>query len=167
MLEFTNLSYESNDNDIDESKRFKRTIDVIPDTYIGYDIKVCLNNCIAVRRFDMEKNNNRRINQYHSSIESFCKKLEQLNLFNKYKTPIYLINSQANETILDTGPLLKDYNFQSVMDPYTAYQELVMWIGNLATNEYPPQITDNIVMRDKKGFDKWSFKTRPTKKRNN
>jgi hypothetical protein len=47
------------------------------------------------------------------------------------------------------------------MDPYTAYQELVMWIGNKAVNEYPPQIVDDIVLRDSKGFDKWSFKNKP------
>lgn len=165
LIKFTNLSYESNDIIISKHKWFKRTIDAIADTYIDYDIVENLHACTDKRQYENTQRYKRRLNRYNLSIENFYKNLERLNLFEKYQTPIFLINSQSNETILDTGPLLKDYNFQSIMDPYTAYQELVMWIGNLAVNEYPPQITDNIVMRDKKGFNKWSFKTRPTKKR--
>lgn len=53
---------------------------------------------------------------------------------------------------------LSQYNFQSVIDPYTAFQELYMWHCNKANPEKPiPHISDKI-MAEAKGFDKWSFR---------
>jgi len=96
-----------------------------------------------------------------ASILNVVEGVKSLGLFDKFETPIFSIRAGTGhrEVILDTSPTLRNFNFESQFDPFTAYQELVMWIGNKAVNEYPPQITDNIVLRDAKGFDKWSFKT--------
>lgn len=56
--------------------------------------------------------------------------------------------------------------FYKVLDPYTAFQELDMFIGGIMSREENPMagISDED-LRDKKGFDKMSFKTPPTKRR--
>lgn len=53
---------------------------------------------------------------------------------------------------------LKKYNFQSVVDPYTAYQELSMWIGSRARPEKPMIKVSNEILIKKHGFDKHSFR---------
>lgn len=65
--------------------------------------------------------------------------------------------------VLSVNPPLKDYQFYRIMDPYTAYQELDMWIsGTLA---YPQNMM--VEIEDKyrimaHGFDmKYGFRTRP------
>lgn len=56
--------------------------------------------------------------------------------------------------------ILKDIGFQAALDPYTAFQELAMWVGGtLATNgPNTVTITDNNVKIAKHGFDKFSFR---------
>lgn len=56
--------------------------------------------------------------------------------------------------------ILKDIGFQSALDPYSAFQELAMWVGGtLATNgPNTVTITDNNVKIAKHGFDKFSFR---------
>jgi len=63
-------------------------------------------------------------------------------------------------------PILKDLGFYRVMDAYQTYQAIDMFFSNeLVMVDNPIQIKDDIVLRDSKGFDKWSFKTMPTKRR--
>lgn len=67
---------------------------------------------------------------------------------------------------IDYQPSLESLGFYRIFDSYSAYQEIDMYLNNqLAQADDPAQITDNIVMRDAKGFDEWTFKTHPTKKR--
>jgi hypothetical protein len=55
-------------------------------------------------------------------------------------------------------PNLKELNFQKVLDPFTAYQELEQWIGGVLGNtEVIPEMAD----KDKiaaHGFNSWSFR---------
>lgn len=64
------------------------------------------------------------------------------------------------------NPILKDFDFGKLVDPYTAVQELEMYIGRLATNETPQMpVGSDKVIAESKGYDKWSFRTMPTKKK--
>jgi len=123
--------------------------------YNSYDIEesIMLNPDRSMRYFNRKGT--------EATLMNLITDVEALDLFNKFETPIFSIRAGGGhrEVILDTSPTLRNFNFESQFDPFTAYQELVMWIGNKAVTEYPPQITDNIVLRDAKGFDKWSFKT--------
>jgi hypothetical protein len=57
------------------------------------------------------------------------------------------------------NPNLGELGFASILDPYTAFQELSMFVGGVLTQQtMPPQVTDDVVLRDKKGFDDRSFK---------
>ncbi len=53
---------------------------------------------------------------------------------------------------------LSKIEFQKVLDPYVAYQELDMWIGGtLSQNKEPEAISDNVKIQQH-GFDKNSFR---------
>ena len=53
---------------------------------------------------------------------------------------------------------LKDLNFQKVLDPFTAYQELEMWVGGvIGQNPQPAEVSDAVKIQQH-GFDKWSFR---------
>jgi hypothetical protein len=62
--------------------------------------------------------------------------------------------------------LLKTYDFYRIFDPYTAFQELSMYFGGVlgTANPYVPEVSDKD-LRDAKGFDDWSFKKEPSKKK--
>lgn len=67
---------------------------------------------------------------------------------------------------LTRNPLLKNYDFAKIKDPYSAFQELSMWFGNLAAPEKPiPQLSNEDLAWSKGHGDKYSFRKAPTKKR--
>lgn len=63
---------------------------------------------------------------------------------------------------INYAPILKKYNFDTIFPDLQAFQEIEVYMANVLNNrENPdPKITDNIVLRDAKGFDKKSFKHR-------
>jgi hypothetical protein len=75
------------------------------------------------------------------------------------KSPVFVLTKIATTLHLITNPLLKDYNFASQVDPYTAFQEIEMYVGNEMVDQMDPNITrtDNDI-RDSKGFNNWSFR---------
>ncbi len=57
------------------------------------------------------------------------------------------------------NPYLKAEQFQKVKGPTEAFQEISMYLGNeLARQREPISTISDEIMRDKKGFDKWSFR---------
>jgi hypothetical protein len=77
--------------------------------------------------------------------------------FREVGSPILLLDGTIN-------PQLNKLNFQSVIDPYTAYQNLSMYLGNdmvdLSSSD-PKPITDKM-RAETKGFDDWSFRRHKT-----
>ena len=64
------------------------------------------------------------------------------------------------------NPRFADYKLQSVFDPWTAYQEIDMYLNNqLAVNMEPTLERSQELIRDSKGFDDWSFKQKGPKAR--
>ena len=57
------------------------------------------------------------------------------------------------------GVGLQQLEFFKVLDPYTAYQELSMWVGGVIPKNPNPmvEITNDAVKIAKHGMDKWSF----------
>lgn len=93
---------------------------------------------------------------FEKRYENFYKNRPQpsTETWEKYGVPIIAV--QNKNTILN--PNLDDFDFQRVKDPYTAFQELYMYLGSKAAPEKPiPQPTDK-VMAEIKGFDKFSFR---------
>ena len=73
---------------------------------------------------------------------------------------------EYTESNVVLNPCLKDFGFQRVIDPYTAFQEISMFIsGVLGGIEKDTINISDTDMRDAKGFNDMSFKKYPTKKR--
>jgi len=101
------------------------------------------------------------IKQYKKTVaDAFCFDNEMhllTELFEKHKTAIFVyIRGDKNVIINERLNLL---DFQKVMPPMQAYQELSMYVGSYLTKptiEEPP-ISDKI-RAEIKGFDKFSFR---------
>jgi hypothetical protein len=71
-----------------------------------------------------------------------------------------------NSPILSKNAKLADFQFFKVMDAYSAYQELDMYLsGILAENEQSMLTVADSVKVQQHGFDKYSFRKSPTKDR--
>lgn len=89
-------------------------------------------------------------------------------IFEKYQTAIWLIDKDPNRRVtyrLTSNPTLQDYDFQTVMDPATCYQEITMFLSGVLGCA----CADTIDIADEHriaghGFDKWSFRKLPTKR---
>jgi hypothetical protein len=92
---------------------------------------------------------------------ALTKDLGKLEYFAKYNTPIFIAPDHSKLII---NGLLRPWEFYKAVDPYTAYQEISMFVGGvlLAPTNPIPDIDDE-TMRDVKGFDKWSFRKEPKK----
>lgn len=91
------------------------------------------------------------------------------SFFDKHQSPIFVV--QPSTVLSPYGSRitynasLKLYEFYRVFDPYQAYQEISMWLGNQAVPVKPiPEMTDQI-KAESKGFNKFSFRKDPSKKR--
>lgn len=90
------------------------------------------------------------------------------DIFIEFDTPIFILRRKplAGNHELLINPCLQDFGAQSIFDPWTAYQEIDMFLGNVLTNrENSSIVRSEELIRDSKGFDEWSFKQRGSKKR--
>lgn len=103
------------------------------------------------------------------------------DFFLKHNTPIFIsrkrdIDNWREEPVGVTTlhGCLKDFEFYRMVEPFTAYQELQMFLTGVLglTNQHKakyqgqliePEL-DDITKRDSKGFDKWSFRKESSKK---
>jgi len=78
-----------------------------------------------------------------------------LNLHRELHSPIILVMDQKVESNVN----LRELGFPKVMDPYTAFQEISMFIGGVLGN-HEKEVTE-LTEKDRiqqHGFDKWSFR---------
>lgn len=111
---------------------------------------------------------------WRSSLDDDMKIVEiynPLEVFRKYNTPIFLYDSYNEKPrrsdVFYINPILKDWEFYKVVDAFTAFTELQMFIsGVLGTGEKEIIEISNENKIEQHGFDrKWSFRREPTKKR--
>lgn len=99
-----------------------------------------------------------------------------MDLFREYKTPVFVYDSHYKRSSIDSNwrdssrfiinPILKEYEFYKVFDPFTTFQEIQMFIsGVLGTGEKEIIEVEDKYKIGQHGFDKWSFRKEPTKKR--
>lgn len=79
-------------------------------------------------------------------------------LTNDANTRVFDLNSENTWRV--NGDNLKDLHFFKIVDAYTAFQEIEMWIGGVLPAQGNPMvvITDDKVKAEKHGFDRWSFR---------
>jgi hypothetical protein len=100
----------------------------------------------------------------YASWEEATKDLRTLrydDVFVSLGVPVFCVELNPYHRIYEItlNPNLKNLNFQAVKTPVEAYQEIAMFLGNqLAQQKDPVPVIDDDTMRDKKGFDKWSFR---------
>lgn len=121
--------------------------------------KVTENKDVEFRRYHMGT----EVNFFDKDWSAFEK------YFIEYKTPVFTVRPEKfNMEYLRTKVLilndeLKQYDFMKIKDPYTAFQEIYMYIsGILGVNQRPMiQLSDEQI-KAKHGFNhKYSFKKEP------
>jgi hypothetical protein len=110
---------------------------------------------------------------WHLNIKSWDEFLSSrsfnipVDLFLKLQAPVFILDSSRNkhgyrlgkELTLHVNPRLNQFDFAKIIDPYTAYQELDLYLGNdMAIQMNPDTFRTQEMIRDSKGFDNWSFK---------
>lgn len=105
----------------------------------------------------------------YARMDELVHNTEFLGLFAKYKVPAWIvgdIKDGPGSTInLVLNPNLKKMGFQTAVDPYTAFQEIMMYIsGVLGTPSNPMVAVSEKTKVAKHGFDKWSFRKPPKDK---
>jgi len=104
-------------------------------------------------------------NMVNNYFNTYSGSEDSLDLFDKYKVPIFKVEQKEREKYtLTLNPNLKELNFMKLIDPFTAYQEIEMFISGVIGVQNPEliQISDKYKI-EKKGFDKWSFRKQSKK----
>lgn len=78
------------------------------------------------------------------------------DIFLHEKAPIIAVDGD----LIRINPNLRKMDFHTIMDPFTAYQELSMFLGNNMAQQLDPvpKTTDELKAHAH-GYDKWSFRT--------
>jgi hypothetical protein len=102
---------------------------------------------------------------------------DPIDMFRAIKAPIFVHDTEAHvkydkyhrivsSTNFFINPILKEYEFYKVVDSFTAFTELQMFIGGvLGVGEKEIVEIEDKYKIGQHGFDKWSFRREPTKKR--
>ena len=92
-------------------------------------------------------------------------------IFIANQSPIFVASVTAGEAWRSNGykivfnGSLKELEFFRIVDTFTAFQELQMYFGATAQPNRPIPAVSDEDLASAKGFDKWSFRKPPTKKR--
>lgn len=127
------------------------------------------------RFLDLIKHNYKQNKRYKKlwkgiSIKEFLsqKPEEVVDIFYEHKAPVFVIKAKERDRWgfsygkprnLILNPRLEDYEFYRLIDPYTAFQEISMYISGVLGIDAPKtvEISDKSKI-EKRGFDKWSFR---------
>lgn len=90
---------------------------------------------------------------------------DPIDLFREFKTPIFVYDTYRRDDAFIINPTLKDYEFYKVIDAFTAFTELQMFIGGvLGIGEKEIVEIEDKYKIGQHGFDKWSFRREPQNK---
>ena len=110
--------------------------------------------------------------QREKYFENWLQNIPKLDfIFEKYNIPAFRvmdINSDSRNMIrIELNPKLADFYFYKVKDPYTAYQEIRVYLGKELARDREVDVPtgDDKVLAESKGYDKWSFRREPGKKK--
>jgi len=88
-------------------------------------------------------------------------------VFRHFDTPIFIIREYYHQFMLIKNPCLREFDFQRVVDPWTASQEIAQYLGNNLVVQVDPtaNISDEDMAAMKGHGGKYSFRTPPKKRR--
>ena len=102
---------------------------------------------------------------------------DPIEMFRELKTPVFVHDTDAeirrgeygiikSNSNLIVNPVLKEYEFYKVVDAFAAFQEISMFIGGvLGIGEKEMIEVEDKYKIGQHGFDKWSFRREPSKKK--
>lgn len=116
--------------------------------------------------YKKKKREKKNINKLINFINDYTNNKELLDLFIKYKTPIFWYGFSSRNGNILINPPLKKLGFQTMIDPVTAFQQIEMFLGNELATEYQGNVPvgNDEVVGNSKGFDRYSFRNKNTSK---
>jgi hypothetical protein len=102
---------------------------------------------------------------------------DPINIFREINAPVFVYDSalviknddygrKLNLGVFIINPILKDYEFYKIIDTFTAFQEISMFLGGvLGRGEKEIIEVDDKYKIKQHGFDKWSFRKEPENKK--
>jgi hypothetical protein len=95
--------------------------------------------------------------------ESLASRDKYEHIFRDNHCPVFVYRETRNKYVLTYNGSLRTLQFYRCVEPFTAFQEIQMFLGGMAFPNKPiPEVSDKI-MAAAKGFDKWSFRKEPKK----
>ncbi len=80
------------------------------------------------------------------------------HLFQDNQCPIFVYRERRDYCVITFNGRLKDLQFYRCFEPFTAFQEIQMYLGGLAFPNKPIPVISDKIMAEIKGFDKYSFR---------
>lgn len=110
---------------------------------------------------------------WHGNLDNdveYVMKYDPINMFRELKSPVFIYDSDSRSprksSVLIINPILKEWEFYKVVDSFTAFQEISMFIGGvLGIGEKEIVEIEDKYKIPQHGFDKWSFRREPSKNR--
>lgn len=130
--------------------------------YTFEDLETTLIERVGVKLADVASTRRQtQLKQHFSEVKT------DFDLAFSLKSPVVIgITLRHDHVNVIKNGILKDYQFYKVVDPYTAFQEIDMFMSGIMAPENRPMVTiaDKYKIQEH-GFDKSSFRKAPTKKR--
>jgi len=153
---------------IDDVIEFARISNQRGNNYISKQMVVALKSTSTYRGFGAKGLNRATWDEFQNLMSPFgpTKLCEISDVpFVTLNAPVLLLYTDSNSLNLVVNPELNKFNFAKMVEPYMAYQEIDMFLGNNLANQEDPNahLTDELKVHYK-GFDKkYGFRTRPKK----
>jgi hypothetical protein len=139
--------------------------------YNEFNQDIIYDSDIAKKELEESSWQFKSIDEHINYINSY----DPIDIFRKYNTPIFVYDDHYNRTFIDShrdkskfvvNPILKEYEFYKIFDSFSAFQEIQMFLsGVLGSNEKDIIEVDDKYKIPQHGFDKWSFRKEPEKKK--
>lgn len=108
---------------------------------------------------DWQNRNDLTYKSWTEFVKRYPRRQIDAEPFRLFNAPVFEVFGSFSRIKVVVNPYLKGRNFACQVDPYTAFQELSLFIGNDLVEQMDPNIerTDEMI-RDSKGMDEWSFR---------
>ncbi len=105
----------------------------------------------------MEKYHVKKYNDWIKEINS--RRDNYLDFFRENASPIFVaFRHPWHKTHITFNCSLREFDFVTVFDPWQAYQEVRIFVENLATPAKPVPVMSDLVKAESHGYNKYSFR---------
>lgn len=104
--------------------------------------------------YNNKGSNCRKVDLFFNQVNELSQKATA-KFFEKH--PYFVVSPEDDQIIFNFNNL-KTINFQTIFPPYLAYQEISMFVNNLAVPSKEIPKLDDVTMAEIKGFNKHSFR---------